>query len=181
MSSTPPSPFPTSPLSWGLVQSEALGVQRESALSLPAARAAHHQELPQTRLHGEDWSKGTFSGLFNTVLSQPLVKQKSTGGGWGRAEGRRKGGIVISVSLCVEGPSRDQELAAVGPSIALGGSASPVPPCHRHQSFSSDYHQALANPGKATLRRNSLERELGVDVSESTESAKTVSGRHRLA
>lgn len=26
----------------------------------PPARASHHQELPQTRLHGEDWPKGMF-------------------------------------------------------------------------------------------------------------------------
>lgn len=57
-----------------------LGVARESALSLPAARASHHQELPQTRLHGEDRAKGTFSGLFNVALSQPPIKQKSVDG-----------------------------------------------------------------------------------------------------
>lgn len=57
-----------------------LALTRESALSLLAARASHHQELPQTRLHGEDRSKGKFSGLFNVVLSQPPIKQKSMDG-----------------------------------------------------------------------------------------------------
>ena len=96
---THPSPLQTSPFVGepkfaGEAQPPGVGGRGSVCVSLPAACAAHHQELSQTRLHGKDRSKGTShvpGGDLHGLSPSGQWGQSGEVGKWG-TRGREEGG-----------------------------------------------------------------------------------------